>query len=123
MAGIDERLPFLKMQGSDVFKVSVRMLTEVAHEALEYNGMTCSDVNLFIPHQANRRILEAVAKRLKFTDEQVYIKVDFFGNTSGASIPLALDEANRAGRIQSGDILLFDAFGGGFTWGAAVIRW
>jgi len=123
MAGIEERLPFLKMQGSDVFKVSVRMLTEVAHEALEYNGMTCSDVNLFIPHQANRRILEAVAKRLKFTEEQVYINVDFFGNTSGASIPLALDEANRAGRIQSGDILLFDAFGGGFTWGAAVIRW
>ncbi|KIH77379.1 3-oxoacyl-[acyl-carrier-protein] synthase III [Geoalkalibacter ferrihydriticus] len=121
--GLDQRLPFLKMQGNEVFKVAVRMLTEVAHEALTHNGMECKDIDLFIPHQANRRILEAVAKRLHLRDEQVYINVDFYGNTSGASIPIALDEANRAGRIKPGDILLFDAFGGGFTWASALIRW
>jgi 3-oxoacyl-[acyl-carrier-protein] synthase-3 len=122
-AGIKERLPFLKMQGNEVFKVAVRSLSEVAQEALAANGMTAADIDLFIPHQANRRILEATAKRLGLSDEQVYINVDRFGNTSGASIPLALDEANRAGRLKEGDILLLDAFGGGFTWASALLRW
>jgi 3-oxoacyl-[acyl-carrier-protein] synthase III len=121
--GLDQRLPFLKMQGNEVFKVAVRMLTEVAEEALEFNGMSVKDIDYFIPHQANRRILEAVAKRLRLKEEQVYINVDYYGNTSGASIPLALDELNRAGRIKPGDILLFDAFGGGFTWASALVRW
>jgi 3-oxoacyl-[acyl-carrier-protein] synthase-3 len=122
-AGIKERLPFLKMQGNEVFKVAVRSLSEVAQEALVANGMTTADIDLFIPHQANRRILEATAKRLGLSDEQVYINVDRFGNTSGASIPLALDEANRAGRVKDGDIVLLDAFGGGFTWASALLRW
>lgn len=122
-AGIKERLPFLKMQGNEVFKVAVRSLSDVAQEALVANGMTTADVDLFIPHQANRRILEATAKRLGLRDEQVYINVDRFGNTSGASIPLALDEANRAGRVKDGDIVLLDAFGGGFTWASALLRW
>lgn len=122
-AGLAERLPFLKMQGNEVFKVAVRSLHEVAVEALEANGLVASDIDLFIPHQANRRILEATAKRLGLTEEQVYINVDRFGNTSGASIPIALDEANRLGRIKAGDMLLFDAFGGGFTWAAAMVRW
>jgi 3-oxoacyl-[acyl-carrier-protein] synthase-3 len=122
-AGIKERLPFLKMQGNEVFKVAVRSLSEVAQEALAANGMTAADIDLFIPHQANRRSLEATAKRLGLSDEQVYINVDRFGNTSGASIPLALDEANRAGRLKDGDILLLDAFGGGFTWASALLRW
>lgn len=122
-AGIKERLPFLKMQGNEVFKVAVRSLHEVAAEALEANGLTSEDVDLFIPHQANRRILEATAKRLGLSEEQVYINVDRFGNTSGASIPIALDEANRAGRLKQGDYVLFDAFGGGFTWASALVRW
>ena len=122
-AGIKERLPFLKMQGNEVFKVAVRSLSEVAQEALAANGMTTADIDLFIPHQANRRILEATARRLGLGDEQVYINVDRFGNTSGASIPLALDEANRAGRVKDGDIVLLDAFGGGFTWASALLRW
>jgi 3-oxoacyl-[acyl-carrier-protein] synthase III len=122
-AGIKERLPFLKMQGNEVFKVAVRSLSDVALEALAANGMSVQDLDLFIPHQANRRILEATAKRLGLNDEQVYINVDRFGNTSGASIPLALDEANRAGRIKAGDIIMFDAFGGGFTWASALLRW
>jgi len=122
-AGIKERLPFLKMQGNEVFKVAVRSLSEVALEAVTANGLTTADIDLFIPHQANRRILEATAKRLGLKDEQVYINVDRFGNTSGASIPLALDEANRAGRIKDGDIVVFDAFGGGFTWASALLHW
>jgi 3-oxoacyl-[acyl-carrier-protein] synthase-3 len=122
-AGIRERLPFLKMQGNEVFKIAVRSLSEVAQEALEANGLTAADLDLFIPHQANRRILEATAKRVGLRDEQVYINVDRFGNTSGASIPLALDEANRAGRLQAGDLVLLDAFGGGFTWASALLRW
>ncbi len=113
----------LKMQGNEVFKVAVRSLTEVAKTALAANDMTVEDVDLFIPHQANIRILEATAKRIGFRDDQVYINVDRYGNTSAATIPLALDEANRAGRIKEGDILLLDAFGGGFTWAAALLRW
>jgi len=122
-SGIKERLPYLKMQGNEVFKVAVRSLSEVAEEALKAHGLDAADVDLFIPHQANRRIIEATAKRAGLTDKQVYSNVDKYGNTSGASIPIALDEANRAGRLKEGDLLLLDAFGGGFTWGAALIRW
>jgi len=121
--GLDERMPFLKMQGNEVFKVAVRSLSDVAMEALAANNLTPRDINLFIPHQANRRILEATAKRIGLEDGQVLINVDRFGNTSGASIPIALDEANRAGRIKVGDVVVLDAFGGGFTWGAALLRW
>jgi 3-oxoacyl-[acyl-carrier-protein] synthase-3 len=113
----------LQMQGNEVFKVAVRSMTEIAKEALEENGMSVEDVDLFIPHQANIRILNATAKRIGLKDEQVFINVDRYGNTSGATIPLAMDEANRAGLIKEGDILLLDAFGGGFTWAAALLRW
>ena len=114
---------FLKMQGNEVFKVAVRSLSEVANIALEANALTVEDIDLFIPHQANIRILNATAKKIGLKDEQVYINVDRFGNTSAATIPLAMDEANRAGRIKKGDIILLDAFGGGFTWAAALLRW
>ncbi len=120
---LKERNYFLKMQGNEVFKVAVRSMSDVANIALNTNGMTAGDVDLFIPHQANIRILKATAKKIGLRDEQVYINVDRFGNTSGATIPLALDEANRAGRIKEGDILLLDAFGGGFTWAATLLRW
>jgi len=103
--------------------VAVRSMAEVAKIALDANGMTTGDVNMFIPHQANIRILEATAKRIGLKDEQVYVNVDRFGNTSAATIPIALDEVNRAGRLKEGDILLLDAFGGGFTWASALIRW
>lgn len=120
---IERKEQYLKMEGNEVFKVAVRSMTEAGKEALAANNMTSADVSLFVPHQANLRILEAVAKRLKLMDERTYINVDRFGNTSGATIPIALDEANRAGRIKEGDILLFDAFGGGFTWASALVRW
>jgi 3-oxoacyl-[acyl-carrier-protein] synthase-3 len=121
--GLDERHSFLKMQGNEVFKVAVRSLTDVSIEALEANNFTAKDVSLFIPHQANKRILEATAKRLKLDDEQVYVNVHKYGNTSGATIPVAMDEANRAGMLKCGDILLLSAFGGGFTWGSTLVRW
>ncbi|EAT15930.1 beta-ketoacyl-ACP synthase III [Desulfuromonas acetoxidans] len=123
VSGIEQRLPFLRMAGNEVFKVAVRSLYDVAIEALDANQMTAKDVDLLFPHQANRRILDAVKKRLKLNDDQMYVNVDMCGNTSGASIPLALDEANRNGQLNEGDVLLFDAFGGGFTWGAALVRW
>lgn len=113
----------LRMQGNEVFKVAVRSMADVARIALKANHMKVEDIDLFIPHQANIRILEATAKRIGLKDEQVFINVDRYGNTSGATIPLAMDEANRAGRIKDGDILLLDAFGGGFTWAAALLRW
>ena len=121
--GIEAKLPFLKMQGNEVFKHAVRMLTEVSKEALKYNGYTSKDVGLFIPHQANMRILEATVKRLKLTEEQSFINVNKYGNTSAATIPIAMDEANRGGRLKEGDLLLMAAFGGGFTWGGALVRW
>lgn len=114
---------FLKMQGNEVFKVAVRSLTDVSKEALEANNLTHKDVSLFIPHQANRRILEATAKRLKLRDDQCFINVDKYGNTSGATIPIAMDEAYRQGLLQEGSLVLMAAFGGGFTWGSVLLRW
>ncbi len=119
----DDRLSFLKMEGNEVFKVAVRSLTSVSKEALETNGFSSEDVSLFIPHQANRRILEATAKRLKLSEEQCFINVHKYGNTSGATIPIAMDEAFRQGLIKEGDLLLLAAFGGGFTWGSTLLRW
>lgn len=121
--GIKDRIPFLKMQGNEVFKIAVRSLADVAEEAIQANGLSVEDIDLFIPHQANIRILEASAKRIGLKPEQVYINVQRYGNTSSATIPIALDEANREGRIKEGDLLLFDAFGAGFTWGSALVRW
>ena len=120
---LSQRLNYIKMQGNEVFKVAVRMLSEVAQEVLAAGGMTIDQVDLLIPHQANRRILDATAKRLGLAEDRVYINVDRYGNTSAATIPIALDEVVRAHRLQAGQHLVLNAFGGGFTWGAALIRW
>lgn len=120
---LDERKNFLRMQGNEVFKLAVRAMEDAALQALEKNGLTPSDINIFIPHQANRRIIDAIGKRLGLSDDKVYVNLDRYGNTSSASIPLALDEANRGGRINKGDIVLFDAFGGGLTWASVLLRW
>jgi 3-oxoacyl-[acyl-carrier-protein] synthase-3 len=120
---LDDRLIYINMQGNEVFKLAVRAMEEVAHEALAANNLTPADIDLFIPHQANRRIIDAIGKRLGVDAERVFINLERYGNTSSASIPIALDEALRAGRIKENDILLFDAFGGGLTWGAAMVRW
>jgi len=113
----------LVMQGNEVYKVAVRSLAEVSQEALDANNLSTKDVDLFIPHQANRRILEATAKRLKLVDEQCFINVNKYGNTSGATIPIAMDEANRQGLLKDGSLVLMSAFGGGFTWGSVLLRW
>jgi 3-oxoacyl-[acyl-carrier-protein] synthase III len=122
-SAIYDKIPYLKMQGNEVFKVAVRSLSDVAVEALTAHKLKAEDLDLFIPHQANMRILDATAKRIGLREDQVFINVDRYANTSGATIPIALDEANRAGRIKPGDLLMFDAFGGGFTWGAILLRW
>jgi 3-oxoacyl-[acyl-carrier-protein] synthase-3 len=120
---LDEQLVYLTMQGNEVFKLAVRAMEEAAQEALQANGCTVADIGLFIPHQANRRIIDAIGKRLGLADHQLFVNLERYGNTSAASIPIALDEAHRAGRIKDGDVVLFDAFGGGLTWGSALVRW
>ena len=113
----------VSMNGSDVFKVAVREMGRASEVALEKAGLTADDIALVLPHQANIRIIEALAKRLGIPMEKIYLNIEKYGNTSAASVPLALDEANREGRIKPGDNLLMVAFGGGLTWGAAVVRW
>jgi 3-oxoacyl-[acyl-carrier-protein] synthase-3 len=115
--------PFVHMDGGAVFKFAVRVFEEGANEVLEAAGLTVSDLDWFIPHQANIRIMEAVAKKLGLPKEKVIATVHHHGNTSAASIPLALDEAVKDGRIQSGQTLLLEGVGGGFTWGAVLLRW
>ncbi|MEW6325324.1 MAG: beta-ketoacyl-ACP synthase III [Nitrospirota bacterium] len=117
------RMNFLKMKGNETFRVAVRALEEVAREALSANGAAPSDLALLVPHQANLRILQAVAQRLDLPPEKVVVNVDRYGNTSAASVPIALDEAVRGGRVRPNDLLLLEAFGAGLTWGAALLRW
>lgn len=119
---IDRRLPFIKMRGNETFKVAVRSLTEISLEVMEAAGIGVEDLDLFIPHQANMRIIQAVGHRLGLSDEQVFTNVEHVGNTSAASIPLAMVDARDAGRLESGDLLLTSAFGGGLTWASSLIR-
>jgi 3-oxoacyl-[acyl-carrier-protein] synthase-3 len=114
--------PFLRMDGQAVFKFAVKVLVEVANEVLTAAGMTAAQVDWLIPHQANVRILQATAKRLQISAEKCIVTVAEHGNTSAASIPLALDEAVRSGRIQRGQHLLLEGVGGGFTWGATLLK-
>lgn len=115
--------PLISMDGKAVFKFAVNVLSEVAEEILEEKKLTGADVDWLVPHQANIRIIEATAKKLGLDMDKVVVTVDRHGNTSAASIPLALDTAVRDGRIKSGQNILFEAVGGGFTWGAVLIRW
>ncbi len=119
---IEARMQYVKMQGNEVFKHAVRSLETVAREALEHNGLTADKVDWFIPHQANIRIMEEVARRLGIPIEKVIVTVDRYGNTSAGTIPTSLDEAVRDGRIKRGDLILVNTFGAGFTWGASLFR-
>ncbi len=113
----------IKMRGNEVFKVAVRTLGQIVDETLAANGLDKSDVDWLIPHQANLRIILATARKLGLSMDHVIVTVDKHGNTSAGSVPLALDIAARSGRIQRGEMLLLEAFGGGFTWGSALIRY
>ncbi len=113
----------IHMKGNDVFKYAVKALDSVVDETLAANGLEKNDIDWLIPHQANLRIIEATAKRLEMPMDRVVVTVDRHGNTSSASVPLALDEAVRSGRVQRGQLLLLEAFGGGFTWGSALLRY
>ena len=113
---------YLQMQGREVFKQAVRSLSAVCSELLEDNGLTLEDIDLFIPHQANIRIIEAVGDRLKLGSEKIFVNLDEYGNTSAASIPLGIGDACAQGRIRPGSRVLLSAFGGGFTWGAALLE-
>jgi 3-oxoacyl-[acyl-carrier-protein] synthase-3 len=115
--------PLLQMDGGGVFKFAVKALDDLVEEALAANGMQKSDIDWLVPHQANIRIIQASAKKLGLSMEKVVVTVDRHANTSAASIPLALDEAARDGRIRAGQHVLLEAVGGGFTWGAALVRW
>ena len=115
--------PFIKMKGREVFKIAVNTLNQIVDETLAANNLSKSDIDWLIPHQANLRIIQASAKKLALPMERVVLTVQDHGNTSAASIPLALDIAVRDGRIQSGQLLLIEAFGAGFTWGSALVRY
>ena len=119
---IDNRDHFFKMKGNELFKVAVRSMADISKEMLDKTGYTVEDVDIVIPHQANQRITDAVASRLGVPEEKVYSNIAFHGNTSSASIPIALDECLETGKIKEGSLVLLTAFGGGVTWGGTVIR-
>jgi 3-oxoacyl-[acyl-carrier-protein] synthase-3 len=114
---------FIRMRGNETFKIAVRSIEDVSREVLGKAGLTPDDVTWFIPHQANQRIIDAVGDRLGIPAERCYVNIDRYGNTSAASIPMALDEAVRAGKVKRGDVVLMAAFGAGLTWAASAVRW
>jgi len=120
---VEKRMHFLKMQGNELFKIAVNTMTQAAERVLKQAGLTFSDVDLIIPHQANSRIIMAVAKKLGIPEERVYLNIERCGNMSSASTVTALCEAVQDGKVKKGDIILLDAFGAGLVWGACVIEW
>ncbi|MGB9715154.1 MAG: beta-ketoacyl-ACP synthase III [Thermodesulfovibrionales bacterium] len=120
---VDKRLHYIKMKGNETFKFAVRTLEDLVVKILEDNKLDSSQISLLIPHQANLRIIQATAERIGLPMDRVLVNLDKYGNTSAASIPIALDEAVMSGRIKDGDYILLEAFGGGLTWASALIRW
>ncbi len=120
---VEKKMHYIKMKGNETFKAAVLALERVVEEALEHNKVRPEDIDWLIPHQANIRIIQAMAQRLKMPMEKVIVTIQKYGNTSSASIPMAMDEAVREGRIKEHDLLLLEAFGGGLTWASALVRW
>jgi 3-oxoacyl-[acyl-carrier-protein] synthase-3 len=120
---VEQRQHFIKMNGKEIFKLAVRVMGQVSNDILERHGYSTEQVNLVIPHQANMRIIESLAKRMEIPMDNFHNNLDRYGNTSAASVGLALDEALRADRIESGDLILLVAFGAGLTWGSTLIKW
>ena len=120
---IEKKMHYVYQDGKTIFKFAVKKMAEVSKQILDNNGFTGSDVKLFIPHQANRRIIDAAAKRCGLRADQILVNINKYGNTTAGTIPIALDEAVETDRLNNGDLLLLAAFGGGFTWGSMLIRW
>jgi 3-oxoacyl-[acyl-carrier-protein] synthase-3 len=120
---IAEKLPYIKMKGNETFKVAVKAMADVTSELLTEQGFTHEQIDLFIPHQANERIIKAVGEKLKIAPGKVYTNIERYGNTSAASIPIALDECVREGRVREGNLVLLTAFGSGLVWGSVLLRW
>jgi 3-oxoacyl-[acyl-carrier-protein] synthase-3 len=120
---VDERLHYVKQDGQTVFKFAVRKTEEIARRVLERNGLTASDLDLFVSHQANRRIIQSAAGKLGVDEQKVIINIERFGNTTAATIPLALNDAVCSGRLKKGDLVLLASVGAGFTVGAVLLRW
>ena len=120
---IEKKMHYVYQDGKTIFKFAVKKMAEVSKQILDNNGFTGSDVKLFIPHQANRRIIDAAAKRCGLSADQILVNINKYGNTTAGTIPIALDEAVETDRLNNGDLLLLAAFGGGFTWGSMLIRW
>jgi 3-oxoacyl-[acyl-carrier-protein] synthase-3 len=120
---IAQRLPYIKMKGNETFKVAVKAMSDVSLELLGEQGFTHEQIDLFIPHQANERIIDMVSDKLKIDPAKVYKNIDRYGNTSAASIPIALEECVRDGRVKTGDMILMTAFGAGLVWGSVLVRW
>ena len=118
-----KRMHYIKMKGNETFKIAVRTLEKIALDTLRAHKVKASELSLLIPHQANLRIIQATAKRLKLPMEKVFVNLDKYGNTSSASIPVALDEALKGGKIRKGDYILLEAFGSGLTWASSLIKW
>jgi 3-oxoacyl-[acyl-carrier-protein] synthase-3 len=120
---IDNKMHYVYQDGKTVFKFAVKNMADVSKQILDKNKLIGSDIKLFIPHQANKRIIDAAAKRCGINDEQVLVNINKYGNTTAGTIPIALNEAVESGRLVEGDLLLLAAFGGGFTWGSMLIKW
>lgn len=120
---INKRLHYVKMRGNELFKLAVKLMTDAARQAIEKAKLSCDDIDCLIPHQANIRILSAVAKKLGLDEKKLYLNIERYGNMSSASTAIALCEAVEKGRVKKGSCILLDAFGGGLVWGACIIKW
>jgi 3-oxoacyl-[acyl-carrier-protein] synthase-3 len=123
LESVQQRLHYIQFKGKEVFKIAINNITNLIIETAEKNGFHLSDIDLIIPHQSNLRIIEATMEKLGLPMEKTFVNIDKYGNTSSASIPIAIDEARKEGRLNKGDIIMLVAFGGGLTWGSSIIRW
>lgn len=123
IASIEENLHYLKMDGSEVFKFAVRIMNKASQEVIKQGGFDVEDIDYLVPHQANIRIIQSAAKKLKLPMNKIYVNLDKYGNMSAASVPVALDEALKQGKIKTNDLVVMVGFGAGLTWGASVVKW
>ena len=120
---VDQHLHYIRQDGQVVFKYAIKGMADISDEILKKNNIDSNSISLYVPHQANKRIIDGAAQRCGFKDDQVYININKYGNTTAGTIPICLDEAKELGRIKDGDLILLAAFGAGFTWGSMLIRW